>query len=136
MGSDSTIAAQMTSMSHAEAAPAPLLDSAADATAGTDLAARDALAARVRGVAGIAAATAAVRLDALAAIAFAAGLAGAVAALQSGAATIPWLALLVAAAVARGGCAWAFGRAGAAAAATVKARARRAVVAAALQGAV
>ena len=134
MGSDSTIAAQMTSMSHAEAAHAPLLGSAADTDSG--LAAREALAARVRGVAGIAAATAALLLDALAAIAFAAGLAGAVSALASGAATMPWLALLLGAAVARGACAWAFGRAGAAAAAAVKARARRAVVAAALHGAV
>ena len=134
MGSDSTIVAPMTSAGNAEVAGVPIPGRDPGAHLGTDLAARDALAARVRGVAGIAAATAALLLDALAAIAFAAGLAGAVAALPSGAATTPWLALLVAAAVARGACAWAFGRAGAAAAATVKARARRAVVAAALQG--
>ena len=46
-----------------------------------------------------------------------------------------WLALVLGSAAARGACAWAFGRAGAAAAATVKARVRRAVVAAALRGA-
>jgi len=133
MGSNSTIVAPVTSAddSRGVAAPVPGRDSGVDAI---DRAARDALAARVRGVTGVAAATTALVLDALAAIAFAAGLAGAVAALASDAATTPWLALLLAAASARGACAWAFGRAGAAAAATVKARARRTVVARALHG--
>jgi ATP-binding cassette subfamily C protein CydD len=137
MGSDSMIVATpATSADNAESAGAPILGLVAAREAGADASARDALAAQVRGVAGVTAATAALLFDALAAIAFAAGLAGSVAALASGAATAPWLVLLLGAAVARGACAWAFARAGAAAAATVKARARRAVVTAALHGAV
>ncbi len=125
-----------TSADNAGRAGAPILGLGTARVTGADASVRDALAAQVRGVTGVAAATAALLLDALAAIAFAAGLAGAVAALASGSAAAPWLVLLLAAAAARGVCAWAFGLAGAAAAATVKARARRAVVAAALHGAV
>ncbi len=130
-----TVAQVTTSAGNAEGAAAPILGRVLAPRTGADHAVRAALALQVRGVAGVAAATAALLFDALAAIAFAAGLAGAVAALASGAASMPWLFLLLGAAAARGACTWAFGRAGAAAAAAVKTRARRAVVASALHGA-
>ncbi len=129
------VAPMTTSADNAGRAGASILGLIPARDAGADAGVRDALAAQVHGVAGVTAATTALLFDALAAIAFAAGLAGSVAALASGAATAPWLVLLLGAAVARGACAWAFGRAGAAAAATVKARARCAVVTAALHGA-
>jgi len=134
MGSDSVTVAQV-STSARNAEHAATRTPAGASQARSEDAVRAALALQVRGVAGVATATAALLFDVLAAIAFAAGLAGAVAALASGDDWMSWLFLLLGAAAARGACAWAFGRAGADAAADVKTRARRVVVASALQGA-
>jgi ATP-binding cassette subfamily C protein CydD len=81
----------------------------------------------------IQAAAALLVMDGLAAVGFAGGLAGALAALPRGwRAAMPWLLLGVAAALARGACAWGAARAGGAGSAIVRAALRRRAIVACL----